>query len=55
MGTIRTLNQALGRVIRHVNDYGMIFLFDKRFQENKFNKELPEWIQESLEDAELTQ
>ncbi len=38
MGTIRTINQALGRVIRHAGDYGMIFLIDQRYQDIKFQK-----------------
>lgn len=52
MGTIRSINQALGRVIRHASDYGMIFLVDKRYKEPKFSKELPGWITESLEAIE---
>jgi len=44
MGTIRTINQALGRVIRHAKDYGMIFFIDKRYEEPKFKKHLPGWI-----------
>lgn len=28
---IRAVNQALGRVIRHAKDYGMIILADERF------------------------
>lgn len=49
MGTIRAINQSLGRVIRHALDYGMIFLIDKRYREPKFSKELPGWISESME------
>jgi Rad3-related DNA helicase len=49
MGTIRTINQALGRVIRHAKDYGSIFFIDKRYQEAKFKKELPAWVTESME------
>ena len=30
--TYRSINQALGRVIRGVNDYGAIYLLDERFQ-----------------------
>lgn len=29
--TMRAANQALGRVIRHKNDYGMLFLLDYRY------------------------
>ena len=28
--TFRSVNQAIGRVIRHKNDYGAIFLIDSR-------------------------
>ena len=41
MGTIRAINQALGRVIRHAMDYGMIFLLDTRYCDTKIRKELP--------------
>ena len=44
MGTVRTINQALGRVIRHAKDYGMIFFIDLRYEEPKFKKNLPGWI-----------
>ena len=40
----KTVNQAIGRVIRHVNDYGMIILLDKRFDEESNTKNLPQWI-----------
>jgi Rad3-related DNA helicase len=44
MGTVRTINQALGRVIRHAKDYGMIFFIDLRYEEPKFKKHIPGWI-----------
>jgi regulator of telomere elongation helicase 1 len=49
MGTIRTINQALGRVIRHARDYGTVFFVDSRYGEPKFRKELPSWITNSLD------
>ncbi len=45
---IKAVNQALGRVIRHVNDYGTMVLIDCRYNggnlENKFSK----WIRDNL-------
>jgi len=42
----RALSQAIGRCIRHKNDYGAIFLIDERFP-NEENR-LPKWIKSSL-------
>ncbi|RKP36317.1 helicase C-terminal domain-containing protein, partial [Dimargaris cristalligena] len=42
---IRAVNQALGRVIRHKNDFGAIILCDERFASAKIRSELPAWIQ----------
>ena len=30
--TIRAVNQAIGRVIRHIKDHGVVFLCDERFE-----------------------
>ena len=48
MGTVRSVNQALGRVIRHAKDYGMIFFVDGRYQEPRFSRDLPGWVSEQL-------
>ncbi|XP_075218630.1 Fanconi anemia group J protein homolog isoform X3 [Lycorma delicatula] len=40
----RTLNQALGRVIRHKNDWGIILLVDDRYKYNENKKRLSKWI-----------
>jgi chromosome transmission fidelity protein 1 len=41
---MRSLNQSIGRAIRHKNDYAAIFLIDKRFNGSKIRNKLPGWI-----------
>lgn len=44
----RALNQALGRCIRHVQDWGLVFVVDCRFAEMpQYQKALPGWIMKS--------
>ncbi|GCB64645.1 hypothetical protein scyTo_0014798, partial [Scyliorhinus torazame] len=40
----RAVNQAIGRVIRHRNDYGAIFLCDHRFVGTEVRSQLPSWV-----------
>jgi len=40
----RAVNQAIGRVIRHRNDYGAILLCDVRFQQPSQVQQLSKWI-----------
>ncbi|ELA41628.1 uncharacterized protein VICG_01376 [Vittaforma corneae ATCC 50505] len=40
----RALNQALGRSIRHSNDWGSVFLIDSRYGEKRYQSGLPSWI-----------
>ena len=40
----RALNQALGRVIRHRNDYGAIILLDHRFGQQNVIDQLSKWM-----------
>ena len=40
----RAVNQAIGRVIRHVHDYGAILLCDKRFAQTDQRMQLSSWI-----------
>ncbi|XP_065057584.1 regulator of telomere elongation helicase 1-like [Rhopilema esculentum] len=44
----RAVNQAVGRVIRHKNDYGAILLCDYRFSKSDVMAELPTWIRKHL-------
>lgn len=41
----RAVNQAIGRVIRHKNDYGAILLCDNRFHNPRQKSQLSRWIQ----------
>lgn len=41
----RAVNQAIGRVIRHKNDYGAILLCDTRFNNPRQKSQLSGWIQ----------
>ncbi|XP_054247853.1 regulator of telomere elongation helicase 1 [Indicator indicator] len=40
----RAVNQAIGRVIRHRQDYGAIFLCDQRFTTGGIRGKLPSWV-----------
>ena len=42
----RAVNQAIGRVIRHINDYGLILLVDKRYGESRNKSERSKWLRE---------
>lgn len=44
----RAVNQAIGRVIRHRDDYGAILLCDVRFQYNSQVQQLSKWIRDIL-------
>ena len=45
----RAVNQAIGRVIRHVNDYGAILLCDRRFAQPEQRMQLSSWIRGRME------
>ncbi|XP_047352606.1 regulator of telomere elongation helicase 1 homolog [Vespa velutina] len=40
----RAVNQAIGRIIRHKNDYGAIILCDCRFENQHFKQQLSAWL-----------
>ena len=48
----RAVNQAIGRVIRHKNDYGAILLCDSRFNMSQNKDKLSSWIQNHLKVAQ---
>lgn len=43
---MNSVNQSIGRCIRHAKDYASIVLLDERYCDNSIQKELPKWIQE---------
>lgn len=45
---MRAVNQAVGRAIRHKDDYAAILLIDKRHASERIRGKLPRWIQGSL-------
>uniref|UniRef100_A0A914BXS2 Helicase ATP-binding domain-containing protein n=2 Tax=Acrobeloides nanus TaxID=290746 RepID=A0A914BXS2_9BILA len=45
---MHSVNQAIGRVIRHRNDYAAIILLDSRFAKPNISQALPGWIKDRL-------
>lgn len=45
---IRAMNQAIGRVIRHKNDYGCVLFFDVRFNNSEVKKEISGWVRDEI-------
>lgn len=45
----RAVNQAIGRVIRHKDDYGAILLCDQRFNDKRQKDQLSKWLQGHLQ------
>lgn len=52
--TFRSVNQAIGRVIRHIYDFGTIFLMDVRYNFPKYKNQLPKWAIPSCKAEDLT-
>lgn len=40
----RAINQAVGRVIRHKNDFGAVIFLDRRFNEAPVIKDISDWV-----------
>lgn len=46
---MKTVNQAIGRAIRHVGDFSYVILADQRFTMPKIRSKLPKWVQDSFD------
>lgn len=44
----RAVNQAFGRCIRHVKDFGAIILCDPRYQKNQHQLQLSRWVRSNV-------
>ncbi|KAK3069157.1 ATP-dependent DNA helicase chl1 [Teratosphaeriaceae sp. CCFEE 6253] len=51
---MRAVNQAIGRVIRHKDDWASIVLMDSRYTQKRISQKLPGWIKESYSAASAT-
>ena len=50
---MRSVNQAIGRVVRHKDDWASILLMDSRYMQARISGKLPGWIKESLPGRDL--
>ena len=50
---ISNVNQSLGRVLRHKNDYGALICIDQRYQIHYKNKLFSKWIRDKCEIIDL--
>ena len=48
---MKAVNQSIGRVIRHIQDYACIVLADERYSHSSIIQKLPQWIQPSFQGA----
>ena len=42
--SLRAVNQAVGRVIRHAKDYGAIILIERRYEWRSYNCLISKWL-----------
>lgn len=42
------VNQAVGRVVRHINDYGIVILLDSRYSESRHLDLVSKWARPTI-------
>ncbi|RLV93694.1 ATP-dependent DNA helicase CHL1 [Spathaspora sp. JA1] len=45
---MRAINQSIGRSIRHIKDYSIIYLVDSRFKNVRIQKKLSKWVRDRI-------
>lgn len=45
---MRSINQSIGRSIRHLNDYSIIYLIDQRYSQARIQQKLSGWVRKRL-------
>lgn len=45
---IKSVNQCIGRSVRHIKDYASVLLLDERYGSEKVRRKLPQWISRNL-------
>ena len=48
---MRTVNQCIGRSIRHINDYAAIVLLDCRYSQPRVTTQLPMWLSSEIQNC----
>lgn len=48
LDAVRAVNQAIGRVIRHKDDFGAILFFDAGFNQTQIKKHLSTWLRKTI-------
>lgn len=45
---MKAVNQSVGRAIRNINDYAIIYLFDNRYRNSKIQNKLSGWVKKRI-------
>lgn len=46
---MKAVNQSIGRAIRHANDFALIYLLDRRYQNRNIKEKLSHWVERRIQ------